>query len=383
MNRNVRSILRMLPIMFFAFEMVFYPLPGNAQDYVSIIQLRSRLNNVWRQTYETEWRSVSVNVIPSIPEVPEIPVLKINRDIMEPNIHALGNGWSGRVLANGAYRADHGYNEKLEKLHKSNPGVESISAIYDPPFIYEIDSRISFNEIMEAIRQIVKLLSEDGLWYCEEPERFIVNSFFDKNQNKKLEQEQYYVHLTQVLHNIPVFAHILFHVEKVNDSERLLDPPSINFSLFSLDEIGFTSRKVMVEEILCDDVPLCDFDTIRLTLENEIMAGHIREISDIRLGYVICNEPGVTTRTPNREKIGYYAVPAWRINCVYVDNPEKELCLSSDSKVPDRTAIEYKSLIIFAQTGKLFDRYSKESSRGDYQGFISWENVGNANETRD
>ncbi|MPM69216.1 hypothetical protein SDC9_116160 [bioreactor metagenome] len=64
------------------------------------------------------------------------------------------------------------------------------------------------------------------------------------------------------------------------------------------------------------------------------------------------------------------------MNCHYVDNPAKELRDYSGWDVEERAVMEYKTVLINAQTGKVIDRNYNRTDAADYPGFITWEEAG-------
>lgn len=358
------------------------PLAGSAQTYISIAEMNEHPLERWIQAYETQWRTIEINVLPKIPQVNKFPVLKVMRDLRIPDISGLGDGWSGSVSElSGIFRADHGYIAKVEQDEKQFPNAKIISTNYYPPFdmgaIYGKNGYLTLGEMVNRLKYIMSVLSEDGEeWRYEQPEQVLVNSALDLETGEVLRPDNYYINLIQELHGIPLFSHVLFYAENTTIQEIALSPHILLFHLFTPENVAVSFRKLKVSEVLSDDVPLCDFEQIQETIEGEILAGHIRKIFDIELGYTLYNEPGITTRSNNRETLKYYAVPVWKVNCYYVESAKKEMRDYTGKDVPERGEIEYTSLIINAQTGELFDRFDKQNDRGDYQGFLSWDDVG-------
>lgn len=117
---------------------------------------------------------------------------------------------------------------------------------------------------------------------------------------------------------------------------------------------------------------------VRASLEEEILAGHIRKIFDIDFGYALYNELGANRTGGGKESEPhqFYTVPAWRVNCYYIESGKKEMRDYSKWDVPERSEIEYKTVLVNAQTGKVMDRADHSEGCTDYRGFISWEDIG-------
>ena len=155
-------------------------------------------------------------------------------------------------------------------------------------------------------------------------------------------------------------------------------------SLWTFISFGITSteldsggwQKVKVLESVAEDVPLCDFSMIKSALEEEINAGYLRKVFDLEFGYALFNDPETAHHKIGSEDRIYYAVPVWHLNCLYVENPKHELHDGSEWGVNERSGKDYYSILYNAQTAKKIDRQNTRKGSGNYQGFISWDDVG-------
>ena len=126
------------------------------------------------------------------------------------------------------------------------------------------------------------------------------------------------------------------------------------------------------DEKLVNEVPLCSFDTVIKAVEDEINAGHIRKVFQLDLGYALYDDPEYTK--PVGAAGHYYAVPAWRLNCLYVPNAKKELP-ERDADVFECDTLESATILVNAQTGAMLDFMRTDKQRAAYPGFISWDVV--------
>lgn len=69
-------------------------------------------------------------------------------------------------------------------------------------------------------------------------------------------------------------------------------------------------------------------------------------------------------------------MPAWYVHCWYFSDPQKEVDDYEAEDVPPEGIIEYGALVFDAQTGQMLDRFGRDSTVGDYDGFLSWNAVG-------
>ena len=111
-----------------------------------------------------------------------------------------------------------------------------------------------------------------------------------------------------------------------------------------------------------EDIPLCPFEKIVESIEQQYSKGIIDRVYSIKLGYVVFSDPNCIDYH-NREdarKYVYVAVPSWVVEC----NLSEYRCeLDNDSDTDYTTNIGYYRMIINAQTGEVYNRYSKSEER--------------------
>ena len=112
-----------------------------------------------------------------------------------------------------------------------------------------------------------------------------------------------------------------------------------------------------------EDIPICSFEKIVESIEQQHLSGIVDQVYSIRLGYVVFADP--ECQDPhNREearKYVYVAVPSWVVECSLngYDN-----CNFSDVENTDYTAnFGYYRMIINAQTGEVYDRFSQSPNK--------------------
>ena len=133
-------------------------------------------------------------------------------------------------------------------------------------------------------------------------------------------------------------------------------------------------------ETVAEDVPLCAFDEIQKSLEQEIKKGRVRKIYEISLGYIFYCEPGVYVPDSGEydyADIFYYVKPMWRVNCLKASGAQKELEEAySDGTVTDdeRNTVAYTQFLVDAQTGEIIGQ-SDAADRSMFPGFLTWEDV--------
>lgn len=359
--------------------LLLQPMVGNAQTYCTIGELQESVPERWTQTYETKWRTVDIDVQPTVPSVGAIPVFQIKPTNVELDISSLGEGWvleqyedSFSVFRNGGGEQDTIHAEK--KL-----GGITTTTNYYPPFdmskVYVENNDLTLGNAINHLKSILTAIDEDPEdWQCERPSRILCNKTAKKT-GEILLPGNYYISLEQKIQGIPLLGHVIDGIENAYENE-IGYRGGLLYQIRSSEEMNFTWNKVKTTNILSGDVPLSDFSLIKATIESGIQEGHIRKIFDIDLGYVLYNDPGISKMSVNRETVTFYALPVWRVNCHYIESAKKEMRDYTGRDVPERSVIEYKPLFINAQTGKVIDRANNRKGCGDYKGFISWDDVG-------
>ena len=353
------------------------PLAGSAQGYLTITQMYEQVPQRWTQDYETKWRTVSIDVQPVVPQADKLPILKVIPDFWLPDVSALGAGWSSEVSERSTFFAD------LDDVEPdAREKGKTTTTNYYPPFdmnvSYAQNSPLKLNDVIDQMQRIVGAMGEArGQWRYSRPERILINTTVSKKTGEPLFPDIYTVCLQQKLQDIPILCHVLSGVEEPKDQE-LQYWGGLTFRICTPEAISVFGKQVRITDMLAEDVPLCDFAMVKSAIEQKIQSGHIRKIFDVELGYALYNEPGVS-RKPGMEWLKtavFYAVPAWRVNCYYVENARAEIRDYTKWDVPQRSEIEYKTLIVNAQTGVALDRSDNRKGCGDYAGFLSWEEAG-------
>lgn len=350
---------------------------AQASPVLSIRQLKQQLPGHWIQTYQAKGREIHVDVTPFAPDVDLVPVLKLMIDINVPDVSILGDAWRSTIDDDGMFAIQLGDYYRDENEAKGNTTTYSYYPPFDGTQVYAQYNPLALNEAVTKFSTIMDAINH-GEWCHERPRSLRVNLTTDKQTGTVLIPEGYTFSFHQTLNDIPVLGHVFEGID--DDKEGSLDfRVSITYQVRTFEAISILGYKVITIGTMDEDIPLMNFSTIRQSIEEEIEAGHIRRIFDVEFGYALYNEPGAL-----RTKSGYYwvkdavfyALPVWAVNCYYVDNPAKEIRDYSGWDVPERAVMEYKTLLINAQTGNVIDRKNNRTDAADYQGFISWEEAG-------
>ena len=75
---------------------------ANAEEWVSIKELRVQTPSHWTKTYETKWRTIVIDAQINIPQVDRAPIILIKGGAEEPTFTAADIGWDA-LRFRGAY----------------------------------------------------------------------------------------------------------------------------------------------------------------------------------------------------------------------------------------------------------------------------------------
>ena len=347
-------------------------------QYYTVDDLQEQISKVWQQTYETPWRTVEIDVQATAPQVQSMPILKVTPAFWIPETSSKVE-WISRAghddPDSDTFSLSCGEIYKEEQMDNVMPQTEYYYAPLDAQQSYAPQNPLTIRNMLTLLDEI---LSDIDNLHCGLDADHIFSVNVTSHRNKKTHEvvlpARMTLTLATTLRAIPLWGHVIMSVDTRKDNELFYDP-KVFFTMRSSSSYDLMGSTVKENEVISADIPLCSFDKIISALEEEIMAGHIRHIYCVDLGFALYNEPGVT-RQSGREWIRtaeFYAVPTWRCTCIYTNLAKQEL--------PDETvenpepSMYYKTLYINAQTGELFSPIDDRSGCADYQGFISWEEV--------
>ncbi len=358
------------------------PSAGQADSMTSIRQLREQLPEQWNQTYQAKGREINVSVSPFVPDVDSLPGHKVMIDLSVPDVSILGEASKSTINDTGIFIIEIGdYFQNESKANKNTQNEDTKTYNYYPPFdgsqLYVQNNPLHLGEAISKFATIMDSI-DYGDWRHEWPRSLSVNVTTDKKTGAVNRIGGYSISFLQMLNNIPILGHVFDGIDGYSDGYMSFFP-SILYQLLTYDSITMGGYKVTSIATIADDIPVIDFSTIKQSIEKEIEDGHIRKIFDVELGYALYNEPGAIRTVSDLSWLKdavFYALPVWAVNCHYVDNPAKELRDYSGWDVEERAVMEYKTVLINAQTGKVIDRNYNRTDAADYPGFITWEEAG-------
>ncbi|MEG0863964.1 MAG: hypothetical protein RSI33_04520 [Clostridia bacterium] len=346
------------------------------QNYYSIQELQEQASECWTQTYQTKWRDITVDVQPVLPDAAQFPVLEVMIDFWQPDTTELGDGAIPYVADYGGFQVNQ--NEIRAAVSAITDG-QTINPPYDMNHAYGKNSKLTLGDIMNILQTIWVKLGQDAEDFdYDHPLRFSSNSCYDENSGKYLFSDVSIVKIRQKLDGIPLLGHISKGIHKMKPQYDFAAGyfGNFNFVVSSSDLFYIVGSKMKIADTIAEDVPLCGFDKVKERLEKEITAGHIRKIFDVDLGYTLYNTPGMTNQSGFQKTAVFYAIPAWQVNCLYVDSGKKEMRDYSGLDVEERNTQESKTLFVNAQTGEIIPNLDNGKDGLGYQGYLSWEDAG-------
>ena len=364
---------------------------ASAQEYQTVSQLRESVPARWTTTIETKWRDVAIDAEIVTPDVETIPVMKVGYDLHHALLTPEESGW---VEVNDSYETgslilymtdDTGKPPRKingRKVNRDPVSKENWYGGFDPNQTYIPLSDIRFSEIQDLIRdELVKFGYPPEDFDLETPERMWLQHWYFAGTKEDAAPAEILMNLYTKLNGITVYGHILDAVRNTRGERARKDGfwDSMTTTVAYegvIDRLSllFISHLLPVET-LAEDVPLCSFDTIQKSLEQEIKKGRVRKIYEISLGYVLYCEPGAYHEWGQKadySSIFYDVKPMWRVNCLKASGAQKELEESDEDD--ERNSVAYTQMLVDAQTGEIIGQ-SDAADRSMFPGFLTWEDV--------
>lgn len=364
---------------------------ASAQEYQTVSQLRESVPARWTTTIETKWRDVAIDAEIVTPDVEAIPVVKVGYDLHPSPLTPEESGW---VEVNDSYETgslilymtdDTGKPPRKingRKVNRDPVSKENWYGGFDPNQTYIPLSDIRFSEIQDLIRdELVKFGYPPEDFDLETPERMWLQHWYFAGTKEDAAPAEILMNLYTKLNGITVYGHILDAVRNTRGERARKDGfwDSMTTTVAYegvIDRLSllFISHLLPVET-LAEDVPLCSFDTIQKSLEQEIKKGRVRKIYEISLGYVLYCEPGAYHEWGQKadySSIFYDVKPMWRVNCLKASGAQKELEESDEDD--ERNSVAYTQMLVDAQTGEIIGQ-SDAKDRSMFPGFLTWEDV--------
>lgn len=343
------------------------------EAFVNILELREQIPESWNESYDAYDRTIEINVDIIMPSATTVPVIQIqpceaievdhfaNMEIQDNN--------AGKFLV---INHPNPLESPSKRIGVDNT-IVALSSLSDNKD-YAEENSLLYGEAKEIFAD---KLEEYGYGHLEfdidmphdmrwtPGYGLVVGRLVDSsNGNAYGEKGYYWLAAMQKLHDIPIWTDIRWTFKKIRN-EAMPDLGRADIALDSIDG-GYSLCVKAVEEVetLAVDVPLCPFDRVIETFEEEIYSGRIRDADQLVFAYVYF-------RDSSKELVCF---PCWILRCQYVNDPKKEPATIGEGLAWQDTSNSI-SLVVNAQTGELIDPYATNKERDRLPDFISWEEV--------
>ena len=369
---------------------------ASAQEYQTVSQLRESVPARWTTTIETKWRDVAIDAEIVTPDVEAIPVVKVGYDLHPSPLTPEESGWT---IVDDSYQTtgmliyqDDDLGKPPRKIEGRKVGGMAVpkGAWYDtcePDRAYIPMCDVTYSEMIDMIRaELTRFGYPPEDFNFTTPNRIQLTQWYFAGTTENAAPGYLIMDFYPKLNGITIYAHILDVVRNTRGERRREDGFRDNLRTSTCYDgiMGCMSdlciRHLLPIETMAEDVPLCSFDMIQKSLEQEIRKGRVRKIYEISLGYIFYCEPGVYVPDSGEydyADIFYYVKPMWRVNCLKASGAQKELEEAySDGTVTDdeRNTVAYTQFLVDAQTGEIIGQ-SDAADRSMFPGFLSWEDV--------
>ena len=353
-----------------------------AEPSYTVDEIREQITSPWQATYEAKWRTIEVDIQPTVPDVETMPVLMVRPSFWYPITDAdvVWRSEIGQQITNcSIFYVFAGDIWGEESSAKKGKRCEDVGQFFYAPLDIEKSyaplNDLTIKEMIETLRGILDVVDHSHFDIAPERTLFIrVGGYIDRSTNEYVLPALIDIKIPTTLREIPIYGHVIDSVDGRSDFECSYDP-SLNFIMRSQESYQLAGRTVYETAELAPDVPLCSFDAVCEAIEQEIEEGHIRFIYSVDLGYALYNVPGARHKYNEawEKEVEFYAVPTWRVVCAYSQQAKKEL--PSETIENPEPSLYYKTLYVNAQTGMLIDPNDNRSGCGDYPGIIAWADV--------
>lgn len=370
-------------ILFLIFVLV--PSMAYSQQYFNISEVQEQVKSRWTETYSDFFgRTVEIDADVQVFGQGEAPVLKVKiPDYNDLDYSLFDEGTQ--------HLNDHGFtiwkNNPADPIFQTKGGEQTLivhrsyfekvdmDKIYAPEYGTNLTMQHMVDRLSGIMRRQEKLPSD---FMFDRPFDFSVRCKVKKDSGEVVEPAAYMAHFWQTMHGLPIIGHASIGFEQTSG---IVYYPGLMLSMRGDDEHSIGLSALEEAEMLVQDIPLCSFEQVTKSLQALIENGVIRKIFEIQLGYVLYNDPNVPDSVRSAyDAEYYYLVPTWCVNCIWMENPKKEYAvkakLNDELNWDERSSsVQYKTILVNAQTGEVFNRNNRKHGNTDYTGFISWDEV--------
>lgn len=363
---------------------------ATAEAYHTVSEVRAQAAAGWQKQYQVSGRSIAVDVAPLVPDVQALPLVAVGRRMADISLPADASGW--RIDRNGLTDFMIGYGQDAQEEPAgyvyvdgnrltAKPYRVTYDRAYAPDSALMPGNPLPFGEIVSIMEKVLPTagLAPDTIDIAH-PYVVQTHAYYGKTDTEFLSHGWGSFTWDILLRGVPCHGPFTAPFTQGSDQPEIWTP-SMSLTIRRPDLFWVSGSPVAEKETLADDLPLIAFDRVVEGYEREIMAGRVRHVFDLSLGYVLMPRPGMTHEEAYRSAEGtYYAKPYWRLECLWGENakaPHKAAETEGNGPYPDpRNSVSHMSLLMDAQTGEILDPTDSSHGRAEYKGFLRWEDAG-------
>lgn len=327
---------------------------------------RAEAPSRWTARYDTPWRSISVDAVPTVPSADAFPVLTVQPAYWFPT--ATGKvAWTGGLI-HGEQGGD-AFELYRESREFAVGSFRQVSVFHEAPMslhaAYAPNSPLTLSDMLGCLDALMAEADSAPFGIDREHLDFLRVTSHYRQDGSLARPDSLTVNLFTTLRGVPLWGHVGTGRLYRRDGVPVYDT-HLTFTMTSTEDYRLLGRTVRETGVAEENAPLCPFADVQRALEEEILAGHIRRIDHVDLGYALYNGQGVTLKPGKGRMKGVtmYAVPTWRCVCLYSEDAAKEL--PDGAFEEPQTSMYLRTLFVDARTGRLVDPLNGESDEEAY-----------------
>lgn len=344
-----------------------------AESYCSMGDIAISTPARWAETYQTQWRSIPVDVPIEVPKVAQFPIIKVRLMPAVSNEKLASFAGTVRNLA-GSLTANRKENDVVPT--NSLPRVTYTYGIDEVPQQQPENVTLTYDEAVQLCQQEI-----EQLWHLQASEMkletTIVESRIYQFQRKSgqilwgepiTDAGRYKMTFLQLFHGIDVEGGKECYDQLMLPAEKAIHRASCYLSFSDAQNMKIRAALYEELEVVYDDVPLLPFEAAKAAIESEIYAGHLRTVEEMKLCYVPYLDP-------DDEQV-LWLLPAWYVRGLYTRDATMELKIEMDAD--GQTTFENMSrleVVFQAQQGTLLNYADSNNDRRVVPEVLRWEDV--------
>ena len=124
------------------------------QQYYTIQEVREQVPRRWTQTYETKWRTIDIDVCPTVPDVDTMPVLQVKAAYWQPEENGLDERWISLLF--GMFEYTIGDYCAVAKATNGKLNETFFTPPYDYERAYLYESSFTLYNALDYVRQLME-----------------------------------------------------------------------------------------------------------------------------------------------------------------------------------------------------------------------------------